>query len=156
MTGRGWPRPSLRSRVFAGIAAAVAASVAVMLVVGALLTRQSLETDAVRSLERQVELLAKERRATTSELGDFLATEQVRLAVVSPDQAELLLPPAGARALRTAGHGSGKVRVGDEDFLYAARRGGTQAFVLLRSAESQEADWNPFLVGLAIAAGIGA
>lgn len=150
---------TLRSRLFAGIAATVAVSVSVMLVMGAVLTRRSLESDAIRALERQVELLAKERETSAEsapQLGDFLATEQIRLAVVTPAQAELLLPPDGAADLRADGAGSGRVRIGEEDFLYAARTGGSRAFVLLRSASSQAGDWNPYLIGLAIAAAVGA
>lgn len=151
---------TLRTRLFAGIAATVAVSIAVMLVIGAILTRRSLESDAIRSLERQVELLAAQRAATraaqTDSLGDFLATEQVRLAVVTPTQAEHLLPDSGARALRTGSRANGEVAIGGTSFLYAARLANGQAFVLLRSAESQQADWRPFLVGLGIAGAVGA
>jgi two-component system sensor histidine kinase BaeS len=150
----------LRSRLFAGITLTVAVSVAVTVVVGALLTRRSLETDALRSLERQVELLAAQRAAAPStggaELGDFLATEQVRLSVLTFEQAELLLPEGGAEALRRQGRATGDVTIREERFLYAARRQAGDALVLLRSASSQEADWNPFLVSLAIAGLVGA
>jgi two-component system sensor histidine kinase BaeS len=155
------PRPtSLRSRLFAGITLTVAVSVAVTVVIGAVLTRRSLETDALRSLERQVELLAAQRAATPSsggdELGEFLATEQVRLAVLTSEQAELLLPADGAEAIRRQGRATGGVTIRGESFLYAARLQAGDAFVLLRSAHSQEADWDPFLVSLAIAGLVGA
>ena len=42
-----------------------------------------------------------------------------------------------------------------EPFLYAARLGGGDAIVLLRSARNQSDDWTPFLVGLALAALLG-
>ena len=40
--------------------------------------------------------------------------------------------------------------------MYAARLGSGDAIVLLRSARNQSDDWQPFLVGLALAALIGA
>ena len=153
-----WPR-SLRGRLFVGIAATVAVSAVVMLAVGAALTRRSLNEDAKRALARQVDLItaqhvAAPRRDTS--IGRFLATEQERLAILTPSQAELLLPGSAARALRTTGQADGTVSVRGEQFLYAARLGGGDAIVLLRSARNQSADWTPFLLGLALAALIGA
>ena len=88
---------TLRSRLFAGIAAAVAVSIVVTLVAGALLTRRSLEQEALRSLGRQVDLIAAQRsaKAAAPEVGSFLATEQERLTILTPAQAELLLPAKG-------------------------------------------------------------
>ncbi len=152
---------SLRARLFIGIAAAVAVSTVVMLAVGSALTRRSLDEDARRSLGRQVDLIAAQHVATPlprrdTDIGRFLATEQERLAILTPEQAELLLPGAAAATLRTTGHADGTVDVRGEPFLYAARLGGGDAIVLLRSTRNQSADWNPFLVGLALAALLGA
>ena len=157
------PRPaSLRSRLFVGIAATVIVSVAVTLAVGAVLTRRSLERDALQALARQIDLVDAQRASlpggapSTSELGRFLATEQVRLAIVTPAQAELLLPDDGAAALKQGKEAQGSVTIRGERYLYAARRSGADALVLLRSARDQSADWTPFLVGLGIAALMGA
>ena len=153
---------SLRSRLFVGIAATVAVSVAVTLVVGALLTRRSLDDDARRSLARQVELIAAQHTVTpitgsgSAAIGRFLATEQERLAVLTLPQAELLLPARGAQELRARGAAEGTVAVRGQDFLYAARTADGDAVVLLRSARNQAADWTPFLVGLGIAGLVGA
>ena len=152
---------SLRARLFIGIAAAVAVSTVVMLAVGSALTRRSLDEDARRSLGRQVDLIAAQHVASplprrNTDIGRFLATEQERLAILTPEQAELLLPGSAAATLRTTGHADGTVDVRGEPFLYAARLGGGDAIVLLRSARNQSADWNPFLVGLALAALLGA
>ena len=153
-----WPR-SLRGRLFLGIAATVAVSAVVMLAVGAALTRRSLDADAKHALARQVDLIAAQhvaapKRDTT--IGSFLATEQERLAILTPEQAELLLPSSAGRALRATGRADGTVAVRGEQFLYAARLRGGEAIVLLRSARNQSADWTPFLLGLALAALIGA
>ncbi len=152
---------SLRARLFVGIAATVAVSAIVMLAVGSALTRRSLDDDARRSLARQVDLIAAQhvsnplpRRDT--DIGRFLATEEERLAILTREQAELLLPGSAAATLRTTGRADGTVDVRGESFLYAARLGGGDAIVLLRSARNQSADWQPFLVGLALAALLGA
>ena len=152
---------SLRTRLFLGIAATLAVSTVVMLAVGAILTRQSLDRDARKALDRQVDLIAAQHASNPlprgeTTLGRFLATEQERLAILTPTQAELLLPDDGARRLRASGHADGSVDVRGERFMYAARLGSGDAIILLRSARNQSDDWNPFLVGLAIAAAIGA
>src|SRR5216110_2801759 len=153
---------TLRGRLFAGIAATVAISILVTLVVGAFLTRRSLESEALRSLGRQVDLIATQRgepaiaHRGAPDLGSFLATEQERLAILTPDQAELLLPSKGAAAVRAGQPATGSVTLHGTRYLYAVRRNGSEALVLLRTAHNQASDWTPFLVGLGIAGGIGA
>jgi two-component system sensor histidine kinase BaeS len=152
---------SFRSRLFLGIAATVLVSLVVTVVAGALLTRRSLEQTAVQALERQVELIAAQRRdapgrSAEAEIGRFLATDEQRLAIVTPAQAALLLPPSGAALLRAGNAASGTLDVRGTRFLYAARRSGDEAIVLLRPAASQAADWTPFVVGLGFAGLVGA
>jgi two-component system sensor histidine kinase BaeS len=152
---------SLRSRLFLGIAGTVLVSIVVTVVAGALLTRRSLEQSAVNALERQVELIAAQRRDEPSrpsadELGRFLATDEQRLAILTPAQAELLLPEAGASQLRAGAVAGGSVDVRGTRFLYAARRNGGEAIVLLRPASRQAADWTPFALGLGLAGLVGA
>ena len=120
---------TLRSRLFLGIAGTVLVSLVVTVVAGALLTRRSLEQSAIGALERQVELIAAQRasdveRDGATSLGQFLATEQQRLAILTPAQAELLLPAGGAARIRDGLPASGSVEVRGERFLYAARRNG--------------------------------
>jgi len=151
----------LRSRLFLGIAGTVLVSLVVTVVAGALLTRRSLEATALSSLERQVELIATQRREAPardveSELGRFLATDEQRLAILSSAQAELLLPEDGSERLALRGVASGTVGVRGTEFLYAARRSGNEAIVLLRPASSQAADWTPFVLGLGLAGLVGA
>ncbi|MSO95513.1 MAG: HAMP domain-containing histidine kinase [Thermoleophilia bacterium] len=150
----------LRARLFVGMAATVAVSIVVVLVVGLALTRRSLDEDALRALTRQVNLIAAQHVASplprrNSEIGRFLATEEERLAILTPVQAELLLPGPAAARLRETGRADGTVDVRGEPFRYAARLAGGDAIVLLRSARNQSADWTPFLLGLALAALLG-
>jgi len=153
---------SLRWRLFSGLAATLAISIAVTLLAGAFLTRRSLEREGIRSLVRQVDLIATQRdgkgvgRRNTPDLGDFLSTEQERLAILTPEQADLLLPEAAVTALRSGRVATGTLSLHGTRYLYAARRNDAEALVLLRSARKQSADWRPFLIGLAIAGGVGA
>jgi len=152
---------SLRGRLFVGIAATLIVSTIVMLAVGAVLTRRSLDHDSRSALDRQVDLIVAQHAANPlpsgeNTLGRFLATEQERLAILTPAQAELLLPAQAATRLRARGQADGTVAVRGQPFMYAARLGSGDAIVLLRSTRNQSDDWNPFLVGLAIAALIGA
>jgi two-component system, OmpR family, sensor kinase len=139
----------------------VLVSLVVTVIAGALLTRRSLEQSAIGALERQVELLAAQRasdveRDGATTLGQFLATEQQRLAILTPAQAELLLPGGGAARILQGLPASGSVDVRGERFLYAARRNGSEAIVLLRPADRQAADWWPFAFGLGLAGLVGA
>jgi len=152
---------SLRTRLFAGIALTLAVSTVVMLAVGAILTRRSLDTEARKALDRQVELIVAQHAASPlpagqTAVGRFLATEQERVAILLPAQAELLLPANAARALRQQGQADGTVDVRGEPFMFAARLASGDAIVLLRAARNQSADWHPFFVGLALAALVGA
>jgi two-component system sensor histidine kinase BaeS len=151
---------SLRSRLFLGIAGTVLVSLVVTVVAGALLTRRSLESTAVAALERQVDLIAAQRRVDPTrgvdELGRFLATDEQRLAILTPAQADLLLPDGAAGRLRREQAASGSLDVRGTRFLFAARESGGETIVLLRSASSQQADWLPFVLGLGLAGLVGA
>jgi signal transduction histidine kinase len=140
----------------------VTVSILVTLLAGAFLTRRSLERESVRSLARQIDLIAAQRsekgiaRRGAPDLGDFLATEQERLAILAPEQADLLLPESAVTAIRAKRVASGTLELHGTRYLYAARRNGPESLVLLRSARKQSSDWMPFLAGLGIAAGVGA
>jgi two-component system sensor histidine kinase BaeS len=134
----------------------------VTLATGAYLTRRSVEREGIRSLARQIDLIAAQRstkgaaRGGGPDLGDFLATEQERLAILTPEQADLLLPESAVATIRAHEVASGTLALHGTRYLYAARRNGAEALVLLRSARKQSADWTPFVKGLGIAAGVGA
>jgi signal transduction histidine kinase len=152
---------SLRARQFAGIAAAVVASVVLTLVVAAVLVRRSVQHEALKSLSRQAELIATQERALRpadqrlSGLGLFFATQQERLTIVSLPQAAFFLPEA-AEGLRNGQSAEGRVKVGDRSYLYAARPVGQNAVVLLRAARLEASDWRPFTLAFVIAGLAGA
>ena len=153
---------SLRARAFAAIAVAVLAAVAVTLVVAAVLVRRSVKHEALSALARQATLIAAQERAKPSppqkltDLGVFFETQEERLAIISIPQAALLLPPDGASALHSGRTAQGSVKVGDRNYLYAARPVGRRAIVLLRSAKLEASDWRPFTLAFVIAAAAGA
>jgi two-component system, OmpR family, sensor kinase len=152
---------SLRARQFAAIAVAVVASVVLTLVVAAVLVRRSVQDEALKSLSRQAELIAEQQRSgqpanqRLSSLGLFFATQQERLTIVSLPQAAFLLPGA-AQVLRDGRPAQGKVEVGNQTYLYAARPVERKAVVLLRSAKLEAADWHPFTLAFVIAGLAGA
>jgi signal transduction histidine kinase len=137
-------------------------STLVTLLVGGYLTRRSLERESTRSLARQIDLIAAQRaekgiaQRGAPDLGDFLATEQERLAILAPEQADLLLPQTAVDSIRQRRVATGTLELHGTRYLYAAQRNGAETLVLLRSARKQSADWTPFVTGLGIAAGISA
>ena len=152
---------SLRARLFGAIGLAVIVAVSLSLVAGAVLVRRSVQHEALASLGRQADLLAQQQRTAPppAALGQFLATQQMRMALLAVDQAAELLPPAGAAKVSAGEPASGTVRVGSTSFLYQARIVDGKAIVLLR-ASKQAQDWAPYelaflvagLVGLTLAA----
>jgi signal transduction histidine kinase len=153
---------SLRAREFLAIASAVVAAVAVTLVVAVVLVRRSVRDEALKSLARQAAVIAAQERARSSSqtrltnLGAFFDTQDERLAIVSLSQASLLLPRAGAADLRAGRPAQGSLDTGGRRYLYAARRNGGSAIVLLRSTRLAASDLRPFTVAFVIAAVVGA
>jgi len=152
---------SLRARLFGAIGLTVIVAVSLSLVAGAVLVRRSVQHEAQASLGRQADLLAQQQRTAPppEALGQFLATQQMKLALLTVDQAAELLPPDGAAKVNVGESAAGTVQVGSTSFLYQARIVNGKAIVLLR-ASSQAQDWSPYelaflvagLVGLVLAA----
>lgn len=153
---------SLRSRVFATIAATVLVSIALMLVVGIVLVRDSSRSQALTQLARQADLLATREGSEPSSstqfaaLGTFLATQDERVAILPLREGALLLPPRGGDALLRGAPAQGLVDVRGTRFLYAAQPIGSQAVILLRAERLAAADWRPFGLALLIAGSVGA
>ncbi len=152
---------SLRARAIAAIAAAVVVSVAVTLLLAAVLVRRSARVETLKALGRQAALFAAQERqnpidGSSTALGVFLDTQQERLTIISLPQASLLLPSAGVADLRAGHPAEGSLEVSGRRYLYAARRSGTRAIVLLRSAKLAASDWRPFTLAFVIAAIAGA
>jgi two-component system, OmpR family, sensor kinase len=137
---------SLQTRLGLAIGAAVLAAVSVSLLAGAFLVRRSIEHAAMNGLRRQVALLANENlHPSAGPFGRFLATQDERLSVLSPQQARLLLPDSP----------TGHVSVNGRDYIYATRTNGPDTLVLLRTASSVRADSRPFWYALLAAGALG-
>ena len=155
------PLRSLRSRIFATIAASVLVSIGLMLAVGIVLVRDSSRTQALRQLGKQAALLAARESSEPSsdtrlaQLGTFLSTQDERVAILPLREASLLVPTAGGDALLRGVGAQGVVVVRGTRFLYAAQPAGSQAVVLLRAERLASSDWRPFGLALLIAGIVG-
>jgi two-component system, OmpR family, sensor kinase len=151
---------SLRSRLFLSILLAVLLSVAITLVVGALLVRSSVRHESLKALSRQAALLAAQERSAPSSvagnLGLFFKTQQERGGIFARRQAALLLPSEAGAALVAGKPSRGTLRVGGTKYLYAAWPSGSRAVVLLRAQKLEASDWTPFAIGFLVAGLIGA
>jgi signal transduction histidine kinase len=133
-------------RLRLAIGGSVLAAVALSLLVGAYLVRQSLERSAFRGLERQIGLLAHEDlHPTSGQIGRFLATQDERLTVLPRQQARLLLPPSP----------TGRITINGTRYLYATKASAGDVVVLLRTASSVRAESTPFWAALIAAAALG-
>jgi signal transduction histidine kinase len=152
---------SLRAREFAAIAIAVIASVGVTLILAVTLVRRSARGEALKSLSRQAALIAAQQRATSpgaqlTNLGIFFDTQQERASILTLSQAALLLPGDDGEDLREGESTQGSVTVSGRRYLYAAHPERNQAIVLLRPANLESSDLEPYTVAFAIAAAVGA
>jgi signal transduction histidine kinase len=147
---------SLRARLFGAIGLAVIVTVSLSLVAGAVLVRRSVQHEALASLGRQADLLAQQQRTAPppAALGQFLATQQMRMALLNVDQAAELLPANGASKVYAGEPASGTVRVGATSFLYQARIVNGKAIVLLRTS-SQAQNWSPYELAFVVAGLVG-
>jgi two-component system OmpR family sensor kinase len=162
---------SLRARLLVYTLVAVILSVAMSLVVGAILVRRSVQATLLSNLGRQVDLIAgREATAPPAEsqlrgLRTALRRQGILLSIrpapLSPGRGSPI-PDAEVAAINGGQPVQGKNTAGGMDLLFAARRVGDQVIVLTRRAGVGGADWRPFLgsfvvaglVGAAVAAGV--
>jgi signal transduction histidine kinase len=159
---------SLRGRLFAATLAAVLASVALSLGVGAVLVRRSVEQSVLANLGRQADLIALREENNHLEgrplrtLRLFLRSQRGDVAIVPrPVPAGRLLPDEVVAAIDSAVPAQGKASIAGRDVLFATRPARARSILLFRSAALDASDWRPFLgsfliaglVGVALAAG---
>ena len=139
-------------------------SLGVSLAVGTILIRRSVEHRTLDELAVNTELLAeRESEALLAgtqlrNVGEALGRRGVRLQLFPLAEGGTLLSAEQRRALATGRRVRGSIRIGGDEYLFAARRFGDppKALVLLRSAGLRRSDWWPFLQGLLLAALVGA
>ncbi|MBI2684533.1 MAG: HAMP domain-containing histidine kinase [Actinobacteria bacterium] len=148
---------SLRTRLLAAVAVAVAGAVALTLVVAGVLVRDSVRDEAIASLGRQAELLVAQRgtTATVTPTGSFIrlsSAEEETVAVVPRDTAAFLIERASAD-IAAGRPAQGSLTLEGQERWFAARASGEDTLVLLRRARIDWPLWPILMVaGLAAAA----
>ena len=153
---------SLRTRLFAAIAALVVLSVGVTLLIGSVLTRREVERATLRDVSHQADLLAGRERlallpfARLKTMEPFLKRQGQRVVAVRLDRPSVWLTDEERAALRAGRGVEGTVMPDSVEFYFAARPVSGRAFVLLRPKQVGATSAEPYLKGLALAAGLGA
>jgi signal transduction histidine kinase len=157
---------SLRSRLFVAILVAVLLGVGASLALGIFLTKDAVRGTIRRDVERQADALASgnvrlPRGAPPPPLGGggFPPPGQqgpgpvnvLPLAAVAN-----VLPSGAARELRRNGSADGTAEIGGRDSIYAARRVGRSAVLVIRPDVVSGGDFRRYLTALLIAAGAAA
>ena len=151
---------TLRARLFAAIALVALLSLALALILGALLTRRAVERNTLRDVSAQFDLLVERERealvpfARLRSLQEFLDRQDERVVQVPLDGSSSLLPPERAQQLRRGVQLDGTLEDDGTRYLYAARLVNGKGFILLRPASSTTSAWRPHIEGLVAAAAV--
>lgn len=142
---------TLRGRLLAYFAVAVAASSVLTVLVAGLLTRNYIQRQILRSLERQAAIAAaavdRGGQLVSGKPGPALpGGELLMLPTASVGQGELL-----RKALLATGESSGKVTVIGRTFMFAVAQSSKGPVVIARPAELRSGDWRPYLIILLVA-----
>jgi two-component system sensor histidine kinase BaeS len=140
---------SLRARLVLATLAALGITLALSLVIGAVLTRRQVDRSQASTLARLADDRAADRRRHVSyrrgneQLGSILVMVQNRAAFAG------IVPNVNRSS-------DGEVRYQGKDQLYSYRTIPQRGLIFLRPAAVKSAAWRPFLVDLIIAALAGA
>jgi two-component system sensor histidine kinase BaeS len=140
---------SLRARLVLATLAALGITLALSLVIGAVLTRRQVDRSQASTLARLADDRAADRRRHVSyrrgneQLGSILVMVQNRAAFAG------IVPNVNRSS-------DGEVRYQGKDQLYSYRTIPQRGLIFLRPASVKSAAWRPFLVDLIIAALAGA
>jgi two-component system sensor histidine kinase BaeS len=140
---------SLRARLFAATLAALAITLGLSLLIGAVLTRRQVDRSQASTLARLADDRAADRRKHVTyrrgneTLGSILVMVQVRSAFAG-------LVPNVNRS------GDGETKYKGKEQLYSYRTIPQRGLIFLRPASVKSAAWRPFLVDLLIGALAGA
>jgi two-component system sensor histidine kinase BaeS len=149
---------TLRRRLFLAIGLVAALSVALAFLIGAVLTRRTVERNTLRDVSAQADLFAaRERGALLAcsqlpNLRPFLRRQGER-AVCAPLTRPSLFVPADVLAELRAQRPVDQTRVlNGQRLFYAARRVQNRAFVLMRPTSLAASSWRPHMEALLIGA----
>jgi two-component system sensor histidine kinase BaeS len=160
--------PPLWRRLFFATVLIVLVSIGISMGVGALLTRNAVESANIDGLNRQAELIKADQEssiypfsvANVKHLNTVLGGQHEQIHVFQTKSPPDYLPPAQWAELTDTGSAKGAVTKDGKRFLDAAaanidKRQG-YAFILLRPASLRAAGWGPYLRALLIGGAIGA
>ncbi len=160
--------PPLWRRLFFATLLIVLVSIGISMGVGALLTRNAVESANIDGLNRQVELIKADQESNilpfspgnVKHLNTVLGGQHEQIQLFRVKSPPDYLPPAQRIALVAAGSAKGSVTKDGKRYLDAAaskidKRQG-YAFILLRPASLRAAGWGPYLRALLIGGAIGA
>jgi signal transduction histidine kinase len=139
---------SLRGRLFAATLGALAATLALTIGIGAVLTRRQVDRTQAAALARRADDLAYQRRQSVSYVNENREVGTTREIVAPRPQLAAYVPNVNADSDGTATYDGRRQ-------LYAYRTLPSRGLLLLRPAGSSAA-WHPFLVDLLIAGLAGA
>ena len=159
--------PPLRRRLFLANVLTVILSIGISIAVGALLTRNAVESANIDGLNRQAELIKNQEEsailpfsaARVSRLRSFLQQQHEQIQVFDLVRPPAYLPDSQFTDLRAYKTAKGAVTIGGTRYLDAAAadiksRPG-KAFLLLRPSSLKASGWGPFLRALLIGGAIG-
>ncbi len=157
--------PPLRRRLFVATVVIVIASIGVAVLVGAVLSRQAVESANLDGLTRQAQLIKNQQETAgiypfgkLKQIRSFLAAQHERIALFRLREPTVYVPDAERLAISGNRFVDGTVTVDGTRYLFAAssikQRPGW-GFVLLRPASLKAAGWGPFLRALLIGGLVG-
>jgi two-component system sensor histidine kinase BaeS len=149
---------TLRRRLFLAIGLVAALSVALAFLIGAVLTRRTVERNTLRDVSAQADLFAaRERDALLAcsqlpNLRPFLRTQGERAVCATLKEPSLFVPPDVLAELRAQRPVDETRVLNGQRLFYAARHVQNRAFVLMRPTSLAASTWRPHMEALLIGA----
>jgi len=138
---------TLRGRLFVAVLAAIVASVALTVAIGAGLTRRTAAHSTRANLAHRADLLAAEEQQQPSYIAEDYLADSVRVIVDRRAQMKRYVQPDRPS--------NGTLSLGGKRYVYSYRPIGARGLLLLENA-SRPTAWGAFLRDLLLAGGVGA
>jgi len=140
---------SLRGRLFAATLAALALTLMLTIGIGAILTRQQVDSTQAAALKAQADAYAIARRQSVSYVNKLLTSGGVTEIINHRSTFASLVPDVNRSS-------DGETSYQGAKYLYSYRTIPLRGLILLRKASVKSAAWRPFLGDLLLAAAAGA
>jgi two-component system sensor histidine kinase BaeS len=136
---------SLRARLFAATLAALALTLALVIAIGAVLTRRQVDRSQAAALARRADDLAQQRRQRVSYIRENQQSGQVRILIQPRTQFAGFVPDVDRSS-------DGETDYQGRRQLYSYRTLPRLGLLMLRPTALRSAAWRPFLTDLLLAA----